>query len=78
LRADNLSSLPPALVITAEFDPLLDEGDAYATALNAAGVPAEYVCFEGTIHGFMSFYATIDKGREAIALTANRIRRALV
>jgi acetyl esterase len=66
-HAANLKSLPPAIVITAEFDPLRDEGAAYAKALEQAGVKATYRCYEGTIHGFISFAAAIDKGKQAIA-----------
>lgn len=77
LRAASHADLPPALVITAEFDPLLDEGAAYAERLRAAGVPVEYRCFDGTIHSFFSFYRLIDKGREAIALVGDRVRKAL-
>lgn len=66
---------PPALILTAEFDPLLDEGATYAERLRAVGVEVEYVCFEGTIHGFISLYRMIDKGRQAITLVADRLRR---
>ena len=72
----NLNDLPPALVITAGFDPLVDEGKEYADRLAAAGVPTEYKCFEGTIHGFMSFAGALDAGKEGLALVASCLREA--
>ena len=49
-----LADLPPAVVLTAEFDPLRDEGKAYADALAAAGVSARYICFDGLVHDFLA------------------------
>jgi acetyl esterase len=51
---EDYSGLPPALIITAGFDPLRDEGADYAATLAAAGVAVDYVCYEGTIHGFVT------------------------
>ena len=77
LVGQDLAGLPPALVVTAGFDPLRDEGRAYADRLAAAGVPVEYRCFEGTIHAFLSFAPLIPAGEEGLALVAARLRSAL-
>ena len=60
LHASSLSGLPPALIMTAEFDPLRDQGRAYADALTAAGVPARYLPGPGLIHGFANLTGFVD------------------
>lgn len=74
LRADDLSSLPPATVITAEFDPLRDEGEAYATRLRDAGVPTEVTRYDGMFHGFFGMGAAIDRARDAVAQASKALR----
>jgi acetyl esterase len=76
LRAQDLSGLPPAHVITAEYDPLRDEGEAYARRLAAAGVPVVQRRYDGMIHGFFGFTAMIDRAGEAVAEAARELRRA--
>jgi acetyl esterase len=66
LRAENLSGLPPARVITAEFDPLRDEGEAYAARLHTAGVKVATRRYDGLIHGFFTMCAVFDQARQAI------------
>ena len=77
LLADDLSHLPPTLVLTAGFDPLRDEGRQYADALSAAGVATQYVCFERQIHGFITMGRVIDEAHTALDLCAAALRRAL-
>ncbi len=73
LTAD-LSGMPPALVLTAGFDPLRDEGAAYADALSAAGNPAQYICFERQIHGFIVMGGAVDEANTAVRLCADYLR----
>jgi acetyl esterase len=73
----DLGRLPPALVLTAGFDPLRDEGLAYADALVAAGSRATYICFERQIHGFITMGLVIDEADTAVALCAAEMARAL-
>ena len=73
----DLSGLPPALVLVAGFDPLRDEGVAYAQRLSQAGVRASLLSFERQIHGFVTMGRVIDEANEAVSLCADAVRRAL-
>ena len=77
LRADTLLGLPPALVITAEYDPLRDEGEAYAARLERSGVPAELVRYDGVIHGFVGQLAAFSEGDAAADRIAQFLRRVM-
>ena len=77
LLASDLSGLPPALVLTAECDPLCDEGAAYAQRLKEAGVHTTYSCYDGMIHGFFGMPAVLDKGKLAIAEASAALQQAL-
>ena len=76
LLHENLANLPPALVLTAGFDPLRDEGKAYAERLTAAGNHASYVCFDRQIHGFVTMGRLLDEANTAVALCAAELQRA--
>ena len=77
LRAPSLEGLPPALIVTAGFDPLRDEGEAYARALRDAGVCVDYVCYGGMIHGFVPMGRLIDTGNRAVSHIAASLRQGL-
>ena len=76
LKAADLSRLPPALIMAAGHDPLVDEGKAYADRLAAAGVPVTYTCYDGVVHGFASMAGAMDAGHTAIAEAAAALKRA--
>ena len=77
LRVENLSGLPPALIVTAEYDPLRDEGDAYGQRLQEAGVKVTLSPYPGMIHAFIRMTARLDKAREALDEVAGMLRRVL-
>ncbi|MFI0445600.1 alpha/beta hydrolase [Actinomadura sp. 6N118] len=78
LHADaaTMAASPPALVFTAEYDPLRDEGEAYAERLREAGVAVEHVRYDGQIHAFFAMSAVIPAAKDAMERAASALRRA--
>jgi len=77
LRAASLAGLPPAHVITAEYDPLRDEGEALAARLQQGGVPTTHVRYDGMFHGFFAMTQALDAARRALAEAAAAVKARL-
>jgi acetyl esterase len=77
LRASDLAGVAPAWVLTADHDVLRDEGEAYAAALERAGVPVTLRRWPGTIHGFIRWQAVAEVSRRALGELAGALRSAL-
>ncbi len=76
LDAKDLSGLPPALILVAGYDPLRDEGKAYAKRLMESGVPVVLTEYAGMIHGFFSMSGVLDAGKQAVNQLAGAVRDA--
>lgn len=77
LHAEDTGALPPALIITAQFDPLRDEGEAYGRRLQEAGVPVTVSRYDGQIHGFFGLTMVLDGGKRAMRESCAALKRAL-
>jgi acetyl esterase len=77
LLAPSLAGLPPALIVTAGFDPLRDEGQAYGRRLTGAGVTVDDLCYGGMIHGFLPAGRMLDTANRAVTHAALSLRQAL-
>lgn len=75
LAANNFSDLAPAIIITAEYDPLLSDGQEYAERLRSSGVPVTYQQFDGMIHGFFTNMAVTPTSQIAIDYAAGELRK---
>jgi acetyl esterase len=75
LRAQHLAGLPAAIIHTAEFDPMRDEGDAYARKLTAAGVAVEHTCHDGMIHNFHAMGAVLPQAQLVLSQIGEQVRR---
>jgi len=76
IRAADLSQLPAATVITAEFDPLRDEGEAYAERLKDAGNQVTAKRYDGVVHGFFTMADLLEEARDAFEFTANELNKS--
>lgn len=76
-RAESLTDLPPALILTAEYDPLRDEAEAFAAKLSEAGVEAKSIRYDGMIHGFTRRFQFLEEAEHALGEAANIIQSRL-
>lgn len=77
LQADDVSGVAPAMVLTAGYDPLRDEGEAYADRLRSAGVEVQAIRYPGLIHGFFGMFGQVDEADKAMTVAAEAVRDAL-
>ena len=77
ILSDELAGLPPTLILTAGFDPLVDQGKAYADKLKSVGVDVEYQCLEDTIHGFITFAGAMESGKKGLEIISEKIKKSL-
>jgi acetyl esterase len=77
LLACDFAGLPPALIVTAEFDPLRDEGESYGAALRAANVPVQLIRLEGMIHACFQMAGVIDRSKRLLETAGVALREAL-
>jgi acetyl esterase len=77
LKAKTLQGVAPALILTAELDPLVDEGELYGEQLRAAGVDARTIRYDGMIHGFMSYLGRIDMAKTAVTECGDALKDAV-
>ena len=78
IRADSLAGLPAATIIAAQYDPLVDEAEAFKVALEAAGNDVTYTCYEGMIHGFNGQVGIFDSARDALDEAATRLKASFI
>ncbi|MGY4690024.1 alpha/beta hydrolase [Salibacterium sp. K-3] len=76
LDAENLNGLPPAYIVTAEYDPLRDEGELYGEKLHDAGVPVQTTRYQGVMHGFVSFFEIMSSGNHVLNESARFVQKA--
>ncbi|UYM04119.1 alpha/beta hydrolase [Solicola gregarius] len=77
LRTPDLAGVAPALIQTAEYDPLRDNGSRYAAALRHAGVPVRYTCYRGAVHGYLNMPGVVPAAQQAIGEVERELRRLL-